>query len=370
MRRLLLATLGGALAIAAGAGNAAADAGGDAAQVAGQAALSGQAAGALSGASQYLPSNHSIAVRVLSPGNGGSVNQSNTATAQSVAGNGNDTSQSTTQSQAGGGPGSDYVQSAGQAAQNDQSADASAGATQTQPSNESISVRVLSPGDDGSVSQSNDVAAGAAALNGNSTSQSVGQNQTSGGPGGLYLQAAGQAAGNLQDADAEALSEQCGAENANTPVRVLSPGGNGSVWQSNTSAAQAVAANGNETGQDVSQSQTGGGIGALYIQAAGQLAGSSQEADAEAEASQRGATNENAPVRVWSPGTDGSISQSNAVGASAAALNGNWTMQSIVQGQVGGGYGALYLQAAGQEAMSWQIADSLAHAVQGVMPMP
>ena len=79
------------------------------------------------------PENDATSIRVLSPGNGGDVTQSNDATAIAAALNGNETKQSIDQSQGGSGrSGSgDATQIAGQsAASNSQSADADAKAVQ------------------------------------------------------------------------------------------------------------------------------------------------------------------------------------------------------------------------------------------------
>ena len=132
-----LTTLLGALLLVLlfGTGQALAFDGGGAAQTAGQSAQSGQGADGSSGAYQAGPSNSASSIRVLSPGNDGAVSQSNSTTAGALAANGNLTSQNTTQSQAGG-YGSDQSQIAGQAAQNEQDANADATAVQLAPSND------------------------------------------------------------------------------------------------------------------------------------------------------------------------------------------------------------------------------------------
>ncbi len=177
---------------------------------------------------QIAPSNDAQSIRVLSPGNGGDLTQSNSATAGAAALNGNETDQSTDQSQSGGGYGSDQPQVAGQAASNKQDADADATAVQVKPSNTASSIRVLSPGNDGDVSQSNDATAIGIAANGNETDQSIEQSQgghpprarspmrsparLDGSPamaeGSDYTQVAGQEASNKQDADADATAVQ------------------------------------------------------------------------------------------------------------------------------------------------------------------
>ena len=165
--------------------------------------------------------------------------------------------------------GSDYTQVAGQEASNKQDADADATAVQVKPSNSNQSIRVLSPGNDGDVSQSNSTTAVAAALNANKTDQSIDQSQTGGGHGGSYLQVAGQGAWSKQDADAGAAAFQLGASNESTPIREGSPGGGGSVEQSNEVTALAAALNLNETCQQLMQSQTGHGSDSLQVSGQG-----------------------------------------------------------------------------------------------------
>jgi hypothetical protein len=162
------------------------------------------------------------------------------------------------------GKGSDSTQIAGQKATNSQTADADATAVQVKPSNTASSIRVLSPGNDGDVSQSNSTTAVAAALNLNKTDQSIDQSQAGSGHGS-YLQVAGQGAWSKQDADAGATALQFGASNENKPIRVGSPGGGGSVDQSNDVTALAVALNLNETCQRLMQEQTGKGSDALQV---------------------------------------------------------------------------------------------------------
>ena len=60
-------------------------------------------------------------------------------------------------------------------------------------------------------------------------------------------QLAEQVAGSKQSADSSATSTQYQPSNQNIDVRVLSPGGNGDVEQTNTSAAQSFAGNNNST---------------------------------------------------------------------------------------------------------------------------
>jgi hypothetical protein len=292
--------------------------------------------------------------------------------------------------------GSDYTQIAGQSADNHQSADADATAVQIKPSNTASSIRVLSPGDDGDVTQSNDATAVGIAANANETDQSIDQSQGGGSSepakedgkssypsGSSYAQIAGQEAGNDQWADADATAVQVKPSNTASSIRVLSPGDDGDVTQSNSTAALGAALNVNETGQSLDQQQGGDGYGSDYLQVAGQGAWSDQSADADATAVQKGAKNEYTPVRVGSKNGKGhkskdnkskdekesegggSVEQSNSVGAYAIALNLNATHQRLEQMQTGHGSG--YLQVGGQGAWSKQHGSSDAFGLQGGM---
>ena len=262
---------------------------------------------------------------------------------------------------------------------------------QKSPSNQAINVRVLSPGSNGDVTQSNEASAGALAANGNKTDQDI--DQTQGGKGSYDMgsrdsckcsgsgsestQIAGQDASNKQKADADATAVQLHPTNESTSVRVLSKGDNGDVSQSNSTTAVAAGLNGNKTHQDIDQTQGQpmdhnmadgrypSGKGSDSTQIAGQESKNAQWADADAVAVQKGASNENTPVRVGSKGDDGDVSQSNSTTAIAAGLNFNKTHQDIDQTQGGtGGYGSLGLQVAGQRNSSSQGAKAGALAAQ------
>jgi GTP cyclohydrolase II len=358
--KLRLAVLAAALlALLVGAGQAvASDEGGSAQQAAGQAADSGQVAGALSGAQQSKPTNTNISVRVLSPGDGGDVSQSNTVDSNATAGNANLTGQSADQTQSGSCGCEGGTQAIGQSASNDQAAKALSLATQTGASNTNIPVRVLSPGDDGSVEQTNSVDSDATAANLNATGQSADQDQS--GAGGT--QAIGQAADSEQAAAAASKAEQTGAKNTNISVRVLSPGHDGDVSQANTVDSDATAANLNLTGQKADQDQSGSG----GTQAIGQSAKSDQAALAASAAKQVGASNTNVPVRVLSPGHGGDVTQKNSVDSDAKAVNLNATKQDADQDQSGHGCGCSSdgTQAIGQSAKNDQAAIALSAALQ------
>jgi hypothetical protein len=390
MKRNLIASLLGALALllAAGVGKAAAASPG--VQTASQDAGSAQLATSASGATQVDPSNSNISVRVLSPGDDGSVTQSNSATSDASSTNSNSTSQDESQSQPSSG-----IQTADQAASNYQAAGALSSAYQTGATNQNVDVRVLSPGDNGAVTQSNAVDSTADSTNTNTTDQTGDQTQTggsgcgctpapltpsgqstattpasSGGSGG-GVQSSDQSAQNAQLAGAASSADQVDPTNSNLGVRVLSPGDNGSVKQSNKDTSTADATNTNSTSQTSDQDPTGGSSqcgcgGPDAIQVAKQSAGNAQIAAAGSEAIQLGAKNENSPVRVLSHGDDGSVTQSNSVDSTADASNSNTTTQTSDQDQSGSGCGCSSdpIQIAEQSSGSLQGAYALSAAGQ------
>lgn len=327
MRRTILALVVALLTAAAWATGASADstpapappAPAPATQTAGQLSTSQQSADSSAASKQVAPQNTNVSVRVLSPGANGPVTQDNSSTAAALAGNVNLTGQQIDQN-------GSANQQAGQAAGNEQDASAAAESDQIKPQNTNVDVRVLSPGDNGAVSQSNNSTAAAIAGNLNATGQSI--DQSADGPAGQ--QAAGQEAVSKQDASATAGSLQVEPSNTNVAVRVLSPGDNGDVSQTNDSTAAAIAANLNATKQDISQDPHGS-----PSQTAGQAAGSSQTAGASAFSGQIHPSNTNVSTRVLSPGGGGSVSQSNTSTAVGAALNANLTKQTIDQSSGG-----------------------------------
>jgi hypothetical protein len=323
-------------------------------QAIGQDAKSDQTAAALSSAEQTGAGNEHIAVRVQSPGDGGSVTQSNTAASAAGAGNVNLTGQSAGQAQSGSG-----TQAIGQDAQSEQGALAVSRADQSGSWNSITPVRVDSRGNDGDVEQSNTVASAATAANANGLEQEAAQAQSGDCRCGSGIQAIGQEASNGQAALAASVASQQGAErcgcgsggNSYAPVRVDSPGDGGSVDQSNTVASAATAGNLNLTGQGAAQAQSGGGV-----QAIGQEASSEQAAIGLSAALQQGASNSATPVRVDSQGEDGDVSQSNGVYSAAQAANGNLTVQEAGQSQAGQCGCGSAIQAIGQQAGNEQLA--------------
>jgi hypothetical protein len=360
-RRFLASVLGAfVLILASGTASALADAP-PAVQSATQSAASGQQAGAASGTTQTQPSNTNVSVRVLSPGNDGSVTQTNSAASDATALNANSTTQGLGQTQ--GGPG---IQTGSQSASNAQLAAVESTAAQYAPSNTNYPVRVLSPGDNGSVTQTNTASSTAGSANLNGTSQTADQSQAGSPSCGCAtgIQTSDQSAASQQAAGAASQAVQDQPTNENISVRVLSPGDDGKVTQSNAVSSTAAAVNGNSADQDVTQDPPDG----AGVQSAQQDAGNEQTAGALSDATQTGAKNVNVDVRVLSPGNDGSVSQANTVSSTAVAANANATKQTADQSQ-GGGAGCACgqgdpIQVSQQSNESGQTALSGSEAVQ------
>jgi len=339
-------------------------------QLIGQSADNDQHAAAISATKQEKPSNTNVGIRVLSPGDDGDVSQANTASSDATAVNANETKQSTDQTQAGGSCkcGSSGTQVIGQSASNTQGAFALGLTLQDGASNENSAIRVLSPGDDGSVSQSNVASSDATVVNANATEQSAEQAQggSSCGCGSRGTQVIGQSAASHQGAAALAATLQLEPKNSNDPVRVLSYGDSGDVSQENAASSDATAGNLNGTKQSAEQDQAGGS----GWQVIGQGSKNGQSAAAAALTAQLGASNENAPVRVLSPGDGGSVSQANNASSNAVAANANWTEQKAAQLQGGTdsksklGCCAAGIQVIGQSSQNWQNAEALALTLQ------
>ena len=157
-------------------------AGGTGIQAAAQEAYSKQYADSNAKSVQVKPSNSNISVRVLSPGDDGGVDQSNSSKAESTANNDNDTTQTLDQSQAAGGcgcHGGELIQAAAQAAFNWQGAKSNAESKQIEPSNKALSFRLKSWGGSGYLNQANDSYANSYAGNDNDLNQTLRQTQGS-----------------------------------------------------------------------------------------------------------------------------------------------------------------------------------------------
>ncbi|MEA2358019.1 MAG: hypothetical protein QOI62_1279 [Solirubrobacteraceae bacterium] len=352
---------------------------GAAGQAALQAAAGKQSADSSATSTQVNPSNQHIAVRIMSPGDAGSVTQANSSAATSAAGNANDTTQHATQ--AGGTAGS---QSVGQDAASEQDAGSHATSTQVKPSNQDIPVRIMSPGDDGSVTQVNSSSATSAAGNRNATTQRAQQSAGDSSPekiaarsccqpGGVTVQGVGQSASNDQAASSSADSTQVGASNVAAPVRISSPGDGGTVRQANSSRATSAAGNANDTTQQTAQAA--GGDGGTAVQAIGQQAANEQDAASHATSTQVHPSNQDIPVRIMSAGSDGSVTQVNSSSATSAAGNANTTTQDADQSGGGlvpvrepcrrcGSPGGTTVQGVGQFAANDQDARSSADSTQ------
>ncbi len=282
---------------------------------------------------------------------GGEVDQTNDATSDGTAGNLNATKQDADQDQDGSG-----IQAIGQSAKNDQDALALAFTLQKGASNSNTPVRVGSKGDGGDVTQENTATSDATAGNLNLTKQDADQEQDGGDckckDGGI--QAIGQSAKSEQDATAAAKTIQVKPSNTNISVRVLSPGNDGDVTQSNTATSDATAGNINLTKQDADQKQEGDCKCEGGDQFIAQSAKNDQDAKALAATVQEKPSNKNISVRVLSEGDDGDVTQSNTATSNATAGNINLTKQDADQKQDGGSG----TQAIGQSADSEQ--DALA----------
>jgi hypothetical protein len=425
MKRVLI-TLAATLAVLAASAGAA-FAGGPV-QSATQSADTDQAAIAASSATQVQPSNENISVRVLSPGDDGTVSQSNEASSSADASNTASTTQNTTQTSAGcgcvvksgnlgdvlgtalqaagdppateaaapaptgtaqtndaastgtsanaapttqtasqGAPSGGGVQSSTQDADTKQAAVAKSSAEQIKPSNENISVRVLSPGNDGNVRQSNEASSDANATNSATTTQ--GSTQSGGGSG---VQAAKQDADTKQAALAESSAKQVHPENTNVSVRVLSPGNNGSVSQENEAESSATAKNTAPVTQSATQNQLGDHCGCegtgKAVQSVGQDSDVWQGAKAASSATQIKPSNDNEPIRIKSWGDNGSVKQENSAESEANASNTAPVMQTATQNQLGDRCGCegtgKAVQAVGQDSDVWQGAKAASSATQ------
>jgi len=314
-------------------------------QVAGQDASTHQGSLAGSAAIQLGASNEASPVRVWSPGGGGSVTQSNSASSSAESGNEAGTRQDAEQTGSGRGCGCDGgvgVQALGQRSDTEQTSVGLSAALQAfaprkgecgcggSSGNVASPVRVGSYGSDGDVTQSNDASSSARSGNRATTDQTGGQSL---GGGGLTVQALGQDAATSQASLAASLAFQLGASNEALPVRVWSPGGGGSVDQSNDAASSAASGNDAATRQHGDQSASGGCGCSTPIQALGQRAGTWQPSAAFSGALQLFPANDASPASVWSPSRgSGTTSQSSSSSSRGDSGNRGETAQDASQG--------------------------------------
>ena len=297
MKRLAttLAASLAALAVSAGSAFAA----GSPVQSATQSSGTDQGAIAASSATQVDPSNQNISVRVLSPGSDGNVTQSNNATSTATAANTAGTTQTATQLQ-GGGCGCQLtpVQQILQDTANGQLGGVLSAAQQLGASNATAPSSVASPsGGEDPTSQPSTAAPSTAAPAAPSTTQSNGATSTGSATntaptgqtasqtqGGSGVQSADQQAQTDQAALAGSSAQQVDPSNSNISVRVLSPGSDGNVTQSNNATSTANASNTGSTTQSGTQIQSGSGSGvqsATQNAETQQLAGAASSAEAD-----------------------------------------------------------------------------------------
>src|SRR5581483_5733643 len=137
------------------------------------------------------------------------------------------------------------------------------------------------------------------------------------------IQVSGQSAATTQQAGAASSATQIDPSNTNVSIRVLSPGNDGDVTQSNSATSSATAGNQAATTQNAAQDAAG-----AAIQTAQQTAGTDQVALALSAANQDHPSNVNVPIRVLSPGNDGSVTQGNSATSTAASGNTATTNQT------------------------------------------
>ena len=137
------------------------------------------------------------------------------------------------------------VQGAGQSAGSQQTAGSSATSTQSSPSNTNVSVRIGSPGDGGVVAQTNGSSATSVAGNANSTNQQAAQQ---GGAPGVACGETSQRR-TTRRPTRRPPRRRIIRQNTNISVRIMSPGDDGSVTQTNDSSAKSAAGNKNSTTQ-------------------------------------------------------------------------------------------------------------------------
>ena len=299
-------------------------------------------------------------------GSGGDVNQSNDADTSAWAGNSNETTQTVDQSQDATVAGSGFcgceapsIQQSQTGTNDNSTAQTATANAETNQYNVNAPIAILSPGaNNGDVDQSNQADTDATAYNGNSTDQSIWQDQDAavrgdgcgtchGGGGSISQDQTGENTNDTyQDATANASTYQT---NWNTPIAILSPGANGGdVNQSNDASTTAWAGNSNETDQSIDQAQhavigggcqkCGGGGGSItQTQDATNDNSTDQDATANASTEQR---NVNVPIAILSPscgchGGGGDVNQSNDATTTAWAGNSNSTSQSVNQDQEG-----------------------------------
>lgn len=154
-------------------------------------------------------------------------------------------------------------------------------------------------------------------------------------------QTSGQQASTGQAATSSADATDSQPTNILISVRIDSPGDNGPVTQTATTAVAGEAANDAATAQDASQDWTSAGrTAAAQPQASAQDSGADQAAASTATATRARPVNTVISVRVNSPGDDAPVTQSSTIVVGSEAKNAAATAQKARQAQVGGASGA------------------------------
>jgi hypothetical protein len=184
--------------------------------------------------------------------------------------------------------------------------------------NANAPIRVLSPGTNGDVTQTN--GAQGSGSNEGAAQQSIAH----GGPAAdqsLIGIVGNQLAGVVGINDNQLVGQLAGGQvgliqlNANTPIRVLSPGDSGDVTQHN--GAQGDASNAGTADQSISTGE--GGLLGLVGQQLAPVGVNDSQVAFQGAAGQAGVlqVNIDLPINVLSAGTEGTLDQSNAGGSSA-----------------------------------------------------
>jgi hypothetical protein len=193
-------------------------------------------------------------------------------------------------------------------------------------------------------------------------------------------QASGQQATTGQAATTSADATDAQPTNIFISLRVDSPGDNGPVTQTSTTAVAGDATNDAATAQDAWQDWDSGAHTAQGApQTSAQDSGTSQAAATTATAAQAKPTNVVVSVRVNSPGDDGPVTQSSTVAVGAESKNAAATAQKARQAKVGAGGGpatptatapAAPPSAAAPEPTPGAVAESPAAAAPPDVPAP
>jgi hypothetical protein len=178
------------------------------------------------------------------------------------------------------------------------------------------------------------------------------------------LQASGQETTTDQAATANADATDAEPTNVFVSLRVDSPGDNGPVSQTATTAVAGAAENDAATAQDAWQDWDSGGAVDAAPQASAQESDTDQAAASTATAARAKPTNVVVSIRVNSPGDDGPVTQSSTVAVASQAKNAAATAQKAQQAAAGspGGDVATAAPAASPKPARGAVADQPAAA--------